>query len=125
MKKKLLSLAALALITLAIRAANLTLVWDPSPDDAGTNYVRYAVYQATGTNAFTNVVNVGTNRTYTFTNITPGLYRFYVTAQDIWTNESGPSNTLLIPGPIIPRPPQQPILYVLIGSKTNIISLGQ
>lgn len=125
MKKKLLLLAALALITLAIRAANLSLTWDPSPNDTGTNYIKYVVYQATGTNAFTNSINVGTNRVCTFTNIAPGLYRFYVTAQDVWTNESQPSNTLLIPAPITPLPPVQPILYVIVGSKTNIISLGQ
>lgn len=121
--KKILSFAAVALIALTIHAANLTLTWTISPDDKGTNYITYNVYQAVGTNAFTNIAPRLSTNVFAMTNINPGLYRFYVTASDIWTNESVPSNTLTVPGPIIPAAPAQPILYVILGSKTNIVSL--
>jgi hypothetical protein len=125
MKKIIFAIAA-ALTIIAVTAADLTLGWQPSPDDTGTNSVTYAVYRANGTSTnFTQVTNVGNKLTYTFTNIAPGLYRFYVSAFDVWNTESSPSNIATVPAPITPRPPSQPILYVIAGNKTNIVNLGQ
>lgn len=123
MKKNSLLVGAVALIAaaLTVLANPLTLQWSPSPDDKGTNFVTYAVYQANGATApFVNVGNVGTNLTYT-TNITPGLYRFYVTAVNFWNVESDPSNIASTPSTNAVAPPTQPILYVVVGSKTNIV----
>jgi predicted phage tail protein len=126
MKKKLLALVAIVALAVNVIAANLTLAWNPSPDDTGTNFVTYAIYQANGTSTnFTVVTNVGNKTTYTFTNIAPGAYKFYITALDVWNTQSDPSNTAAVPAPITPRPPSQPILYVIVGNKTNIVNLGQ
>lgn len=120
MKKKLVAFVAVAALIVSTFATPLTFTWDRSPEDQGTNNVTYAVYQATGTNAFVKIANTSTNVTLS-TNIAPGLYRFYVVAIDFWGIESDPSNTLATPDPKKPTSPKQPILYVIVGSRTNIV----
>lgn len=123
MKKNSFIAATFALIVtaLTVLANPITLQWSPSPEDKGTNFITYVVYQANGPTApFASVGNVGTNLTYT-TNIAPGLYRFYITAANFWNVESDPSNIASTPSTNAVAPPTQPILYVVVGSKTNIV----
>ncbi len=106
---------------LAAQTKGLTLAWDASA--SGDQVTNYRVYQATGTNTtFQSVADVGTNLLYTVA-ISPGIYQFRVTALNFWGVESVPSNTISTPP--VPGQVKQPILYVIVGGKTNtIVNLG-
>ena len=59
-------------------AAQVTLAWDASDGAAG-----YKIYYGTTSNNYTSVVDVGTNLTYTFTDLPDGnTYYFAATAYD-------------------------------------------
>lgn len=73
---------------------NLPLTWDLNPTTESV--LKYSVYQANGpTGTFVKVLDVTTNHA-TIPNLTPGMYRFYVTASNVW-GESGPSNIVQTP----------------------------
>lgn len=95
----------------AALGATVTLKWDPNP--AGDTVTSYSVYQATGSGGFTKIQNVlGTVTTASILNVSPGLYRFYVTASNQW-GESTPSNTVQTPG-TVPTPPGSLILTIAV-----------
>lgn len=104
------TLFALAILNAAAlaSAAEIRLAWNPSPDPHVTAYVLYST-----TNLLTEAtarlaarLNVGTNNTWTITNLTAGLWTFGVTAATpAGTNvlvESSISPTLHVE---VPRPP--------------------
>jgi hypothetical protein len=115
MKKIILSAIAGLFAVASAVAADVTLAWDPSPTNELVT--AYVVYQATGTSTnFTPVLTVvNTNftvaATATVTNLTPGVYKFYVTAKNIWNLESVPSNTVQTPA----AKPSAPV-FLLIRS---------
>ena len=89
--KKLLTL--FLTLALSARAADLLMGWTASPTVDQT--LAYNFYMATGGGAF-SLYRTTTNTTLTVTNLTPGVYRFYVTATNMW-GESIPSNTVQTP----------------------------
>jgi predicted phage tail protein len=97
MKKILVSIAALCVglsFNAAAQAANITLAWDANL--AAENIIKYTVYQAVGpTGSFVKVSDT-TSTTLLIPNLTPGLYRFQVTASNVWA-ESAPSNIVQTP----------------------------
>jgi len=98
-------LAALASMALSLKAADVQLGWDPNPpSDQVTGYKFYLAPGAT--NAFA-LYTTTTNTTVTVTNLTPGVYRFQVTAINVWNKESPASN-------VIQTPPGQPTTPVLL-----------
>ena len=112
--KKLIALITLA--CLAVSTLGLTISW--SPNDPTEQITHYRVYWAQGQGAFTLLADTGTATKYTITNAAPGVYRFYVTAVNFWTDESDPSLTNSTP----PLPTQKmKMIYAVIGSKTNSI----
>lgn len=106
-----------ALLALTVSSFGLTILW--SPNDPAEQIVNYRVYWAQGTQPFQFLADTGESTTYTITNATPGVYRFYVTARNFWTIESDPSQTVATPPP--PTSPKMKMLYVIIGTKTNTI----
>jgi predicted phage tail protein len=95
MKKILISIAALfAAFNAVAQAANITVAWDANP--AAESVIKYTVYQAIGpTGSFVKVSDT-TSTTLLIPNLTPGLYRFQVTASSVW-GESAPSNIVQTP----------------------------
>lgn len=78
------------LLTLAVRAEEVDLDWEPSdsPDVAG-----YMVYYGKAPGTYTQVMNVAANTEAAVTNLDGGQdYYFTVTAYDAAGNESLPSN---------------------------------
>jgi hypothetical protein len=63
------------------------LAWDASISAAG-----YRMYYGNSSANYTTSVDVGNTRTYTFYNLSPGIYFFAVTAYDSSNVESGFSN---------------------------------
>jgi predicted phage tail protein len=114
MKKLIKVIALFALITSAF---GLTIRW--GANDPAEQIVNYRVYWSQGTGPFQFLADNGTNTSYTITNATPGVYRFYVTASNFWSVESDPSSIASTPPPA--TPPQMKMLYVIIGTKTNAI----
>jgi hypothetical protein len=93
--KKYLTLILLLLTTLAASSVNFTLAlaWDADPSDP--TVTKYTLYRADGLTApFVKVADIpAPNTTYAFPSLSPGVYRFYVTASNEW-GESDPSNTV-------------------------------
>jgi predicted phage tail protein len=113
--KKLISV--IALCALAASALGLTVSWKPAdPNEQITGY-RVYIAQANGEFQYLGTTTNGT--TYTITNINPGVYRFHVTALNLWNMESDPS--LVVTSPPAPSAVQTKVVYVLVGSKTNTI----
>lgn len=112
--KKLFALLTLLAFTASTFA--LSISWQPNP--AEQQISNYKVYMATGTGEFTLLANAGTNTAYTLPNLTPGVYRFHVTAENLW-GESPAGNTVTTPP--APGSPVKTVLYVIVGGKTNIV----
>jgi predicted phage tail protein len=113
--KKLISVVAL--FALVVSTLGLTVSWragDPAEQITG-----YRVYMAQGQSPFEFVGTATNGTSYTITNINPGVYRFYVTALNVWNEESDPSATAITPPP--PSGVQAKAVYVVVGSKTNAI----
>lgn len=84
----------LCLAAIAAFAADITLVWDPNdPEDQVTGYRLYQSTNVAGAYQYIGSTN-GTN--FVVRNLTPGVYFFYCTASNLWT-ESLPSNTVKTP----------------------------
>ena len=109
---KLLSILLLLCSVLATRAADIHLVWGPSPTDSVTNYTLFCCTNTSPTlstnidtatlNIITNM-DVGTNLTATVRNATPGQWWFVVKAQaDGFTSD--PSNWAIITIPKVGPP---------------------
>ena len=80
------------------RAANFQLTWTDTNSPA-YQVTGYNLYMGVNTNAFalaTSVTNSGTNLSAIVTNLSPNLYKFYVTATNVW-GESAPSMTVQTP----------------------------
>lgn len=98
--KKLTALLLLFVLLFAhVQAADVILSWPANP--ASDQVKNYFVYQATGSGSFAKIATNGVSTTYTVTNLTPGAYRFYITAANAWAVESTPSAQ-------IGTPPAQP-----------------
>jgi hypothetical protein len=70
-------------------AGDVTLSWDPNSE---TNLAGYRIYYGTGPGVYTTPITVGTQTSYTITNLAPGTYFFAVTAFNTLGLESGFSN---------------------------------
>jgi hypothetical protein len=70
--------------------SSVTLAWDRALTH-GTN-ISYVLKWSTETNVYPNSINLGTNTTTVFTNLTSGLLYFVVTAKTTEGIESDPSN---------------------------------
>lgn len=110
-------IALVALLALTASTFGLTVLW--SPNDPSEQIVHYRVYWAQGIAPFQFLADTGTATSYTITNAAPGVYRFYVTAINFWSQESDPSVTVSTPPPA--TTPKMKMLYVIVGSKTNTI----
>lgn len=110
-------LLVLAIFLMAVSAFGFTISW--KPNDPSEQVTNYRVYWSQGQNPFQMLADTGTNTSYTITNIAPGVYRFYVTARNFWSLESDPSDTVATPPPA--SSPKVPMLYVIVGTKTNVI----
>lgn len=103
MKKFIASIVAAALCLAAVitphaGAANFQLTWTDTNTPA-YQVTGYNLYMAVNTNAFQNaasVTNTGGTLAVTVTNLSPNLYKFYVTATNVW-GESTPSMTVSTP----------------------------
>ena len=98
--------------SVGVAALMLATVFSPIPKAKGANFqltwtdtnspvyqvTGYNLYMAINTNAFANVVSVGTNAplSASVTNLSANLYKFYVTATNVW-GESLPSMTVQTP----------------------------
>ncbi len=85
--------SALALV-LTIHAADIQFGWLASATVDPT--ISYNLYWSTNMTAPFVLYGNTTNLTITVTNLTPAVYRFYVTATNIW-GESVPSNMVQTP----------------------------
>jgi hypothetical protein len=113
--------AVATLLSLTLRAADVTLAWSPSPGstfeitttnvvDGFTNTVTYpaqvlgyAVYGSATLSNFTRIAGVSaTTLTCTITNLPAAMYFFEVKATNAWT-ESDPSNIIASPAAIPPQ----------------------
>lgn len=84
----------LCLAAIAAFAADITLVWDANdPADQITGYHLYQSTNVAGPYGHIGSTN-GTN--FIVRGLTPGVYFFYCTASNLWT-ESLPSNTVKTP----------------------------
>lgn len=102
--------AFLLLVVSTALAKDVQLGWTHSPPaDAGP--VGYNLYWAQGTNAIFMLHSSTTNKTALVTNLSPGIYRFQVTATNAW-GETLPSNVLQTPGSV-GAPPQLVVLIVV------------
>lgn len=91
---------ATLLFAMAVIAADFRLTWTDTNAPA-VQVTGYNLYSAVGTNAvftvLTSITNSGpANLTAVVTNLTPNLYKFYVTATNVW-GESAPSMTVQTP----------------------------
>ncbi len=105
MKKSTLLIALLCLTAFASLEAqavtSVTLAWNANVST--DNITKYTVYQATGaaSTTFVKVADVTVGTTYVVANLTPGVYKFYVTASNVW-GESVAGNTVTTPAPASP-----------------------
>lgn len=83
------SVMLLCLCAGALRAASVTLAWDPNPE---TDVSGYRVYY--GTNGFATVVNCGNVTNRTIVDLGPGTWSFYVTCYNTAGLESEPSQVV-------------------------------
>jgi len=106
MRRYLLIVITLLVCALPAFCASVTLRWD-APNDA-TTASAYNIYQASTAAGPFNKVGSVQHPTVTFTvqNLSPGVYYFRATQQNMW-GESAPSNT-------VSTPP-------VAGSPTNLI----
>jgi hypothetical protein len=108
-------LALITLLALTAQTFALSIAW--TPNDPGEQISSYKIYMATGTGAFA-VVGTSTTASYTLPTLTPGVYRFHVTAENIW-GEGPTGDILTTPG--APTKVRGSMLYVVVGGKTNSI----
>jgi hypothetical protein len=99
----LLILLALVLVPSMVRAADLTLAWDPPDGPAPAGYrVRYGAWPG----PVTEDRDAGKQTTLKVTSLAPGTtYEFHVVAYDAKGLTSGPSNYLKVTIPAIPTAP--------------------
>lgn len=114
--KKLIAVVALLALTVS-STLGLTVLW--APNDPAEQITNYRVYWAQGSLPFQLLADTGTATSYTITNPPPGVYRFYITAMNFWSQESDPSTIVSTPPPA--SQPKLKMLYVIVGSKTNTI----
>lgn len=70
-------------------AEDALVSWEPSPD---SNVTGYQVYHGTASGQYVEKINVGNTTTYTFSELTPGVHYFAVTAYNPAGFESEFSN---------------------------------
>jgi Fibronectin type III domain len=90
--------ALFAISATAQAGQSFALSWNPSPDPTVVGYV---VYYGTSSGNYTTRVDVGTNTSFTVTNLQPGVtYYFTVTDYNALGVESPPPGelSLLVPG---------------------------
>jgi predicted phage tail protein len=109
-------ITAVALVAIALSASALTISWDAN--SASENVTKYHIFMATNNGQFSKIASV-TNTTYTITNIAPGVYKFYLMAENFWGLSSAPSVTNGTP--VQASAPAVPVLYVIVGNQTNSI----
>lgn len=63
------------LSTSAAVSGKVTLEWQRSPEDAGD--ITYRIYRGTSSGVYAEQFNAGTNTTYTFTDLVPGVPYFF------------------------------------------------
>jgi predicted phage tail protein len=112
MKKLLMNIAVL--LSMAVVTFALTVSW--SPNDESERITSYRVYAAKGSEPFQLLTNTSST-SYTMTNASPGVYRFYVRAVNFWSDVSDPSAEVATPPPAS----QMKMLYVVVGPKTNVV----
>ncbi len=89
------------LMSVSAMAANVNLAWTASPSE---DVIGYNVYMSVGPSSenFTLVGSTSDLMT-TISDLTPGVYRFYVTSSTVW-DESVPSNIVKTPAAGKPAP---------------------
>ncbi len=75
--------------TLPLRAADVTLAWDPNTE---ANLAGYKIYHGTAPGTYLAPIVIGKQTIYTVSGLQPGTHYFSVTAFDTFGNESGFSN---------------------------------
>lgn len=87
--------------TSPLRAAPITLAWDPANDPAIHGY---GIYYGVTNQPATNHVNAGQNLSVTLFDLQANTgYQFYAVSYDAAGNESVPSNQLLLTAPVMSR----------------------
>src|SRR3989338_1185731 len=73
--------------------ANIRLTWNaPTTNEDGTDLLDlagYKIYYGTSSGSYTTTIDVGNVTTYTFSNLSPAIYCFVITAYNTMNNESG------------------------------------
>ena len=115
-------------LPLSLRAASVTLAWDPSPSP---NISSYVLLYGTASGAYVSSLNVGTALTGTISDLVAGTpYFFAVTARNSLGAESAPSAeiTYTPPLPVISNnPPTLNIvanLTLLAGAGPQVVALS-
>ena len=92
-------LLAVALLGGGLKAADISLAWDP-PNATPIEQIpllKYNLYYGVNGGAITNLLASTTNRIYTITNMVPGNYQITAKAINVWGKESVASNVLTLP----------------------------
>lgn len=100
-------LAAVFLLCGGLKAADVSLAWDP-PNATPIEQIpllKYNLYYGVNGGAVTNLLASTTNRTYTITNMVPGNYQISARAINVWGKESVPSNVVTLPDGGMPGAP--------------------
>lgn len=117
----LLLLFVLALVHV-VQAADVIISWPANP--ASDQVKNYYVYQATGQGAFSKIATNGVSTLYTVKNLTPGAYRFYITAANAWGVESTPSSQIGTPPAAPGQVAQVQAWLVVSDGTTNVLDLA-
>jgi hypothetical protein len=92
----------LLLISLPLRAADVSLAWDPSATPTVTGY---KIYVGTASRVYQAPITIGNQTTYTVTGLAPGsTFYFAATAYDTNGNESDFSNEVFKSIPAVGAP---------------------
>jgi len=98
-------------------ASTVSLAWNPSTDNGGTERLRYIVTDSRG---FGTLV-WHPQTTVTITSLNPGAtYQFYVQAEDADYNRSAQSNTVTATLPLDTTPPSAPVLSVTAVTPSEV-----
>jgi large repetitive protein len=87
--KPTLTICCLLLQAFALRAADVSLAWDPSVSPGVTNY---RIYRGNSSKNYSAYDHLGNGTTHTVTGLEPGAWYFAATALDAEGNESDYSN---------------------------------
>lgn len=101
MKKRLILLSSLLLVAIVAIAADIKVGWNANP--AADNVTKYNIYRATGVSSTFVLVASTTNTYYVDTSLTPGVYRWQVTAVNEWGE--GPASVPVVSAPALPGQP--------------------